>query len=158
MKKNLLVISCLVGLSLIGAETKASGTNRSNETSTSNLSIKKETLSEVIQSFIKKDHNATKPSAASLTISILEDYQNGKAEYLNASKQDKITFNQTIQTISRQAQNFSDEKSLNWMKEINKSAKAINTIWAILGQEPVIDSKLDLESEQNAELVVVFKN
>ncbi|RXK52477.1 hypothetical protein [Aquirufa rosea] len=158
MKKNLLVISCLVGLSLIGAEAKASGNIRNNETSTSNLSIKKETLSEVIQNFIKKNNSTTKPSAASLTISILEDYQSGNSAYLSASKQDKITFNQTIQTISRQAQNFSDDKSLNWMKEINKSAKAINTIWAILGQEPVIDSNLDLEFEQKPELVVVFKN
>ena len=72
MKKTLLLASCLIGLNLVAvAGEEARSFNRSND-----LSVKTETLSEVITSLIRKDAQVKSASAASLTISILEDFQN----------------------------------------------------------------------------------
>ena len=144
MKKTLLLASCLIGLNLVAvAGEEARSFNRSND-----LSVKTETLSEVITSLIRKDAQVKSASAASLTISILEDFQNNKAEFLKVSESEKAVFNQTIKTISEQGQNFSDTKTLNWIKEINQSAKKINLVWSIVSTEPVIDSNFDNNSEQ----------
>ena len=54
MKKQILMIGVLVGLNLIATAAKANGTTSTVDVSTTGLSIKKETLSEVIQSLIQK--------------------------------------------------------------------------------------------------------
>ena len=119
MKKTLLLASCLIGLNLVAVAGEAARSfNRSND-----LSVKTETLSEVITSLIRKDAQVKSASAASLTISILQDFQNNKTEFLKVSDSEKAVFNQTIKTISEQGQNFSDTKTLNWIKEINQEAK-----------------------------------
>jgi hypothetical protein len=152
MKKTLLFASCLIGLNLVAvAGEDARSFNRSND-----LSVKTETLSEVITSLIRKDAQLKSASAASLTISILEDFQNNKAEFLKVSESEKAVFNQTIKTISEQGQNFSDTKTLNWIKEINQSAKKINLVWSIVSTEPVIDSNFDNNSEQQEHFIVVL--
>jgi hypothetical protein len=152
MKKTLLLASCLIGLNLVAvAGEEARSFNRSND-----LSVKSETLSEVITSLIRKDAQVKSASAASLTISILEDFQNNKAEFLKVSESEKVVFNQTIKTISEQGQNFSDTKTLNWIKEINQSAKKINLVWSIVSTEPVIDSNFDNNSEQQEHFIVVL--
>ena len=152
MKKTLLLASCLIGLNLVAvAGEDARSFNRSND-----LSVKTETLSEVITSLIRKDAQLKSASAASLTISILEDFQNNKAEFLKVSESEKVVFNQTIKTISEQGQNFSDTKTLNWIKEINQSAKKINLVWSIVSTEPVIDSNFDNNSEQQEHFIVVL--
>ena len=152
MKKTLLLASCLIGLNLVAvAGEEARSFNRSND-----LSVKTETLSEVITSLIRKDAQLKSASAASLTISILEDFQNNKAEFLKVSESEKAVFNQTIKTISEQGQNFSDTKTLNWIKEINQSAKKINLVWSIVSTEPVIDSNFDNNSEQQEHFIVVL--
>ena len=152
MKKTLLLASCLIGLNLVAvAGEDARSFNRSND-----LSVKTETLSEVITSLIRKDAQLKSASAASLTISILEDFQNNKAEFLKVSESEKVVFNQTIKTISEQGQNFSDTKTLNWIKEINQSAKKINLVWSIVSAEPVIDSNFDNNSEQQEHFIVVL--
>ena len=152
MKKTLLLASCLIGLNLVAvAGEEARSFNRSND-----LSVKTETLSEVITSLIRKDAQVKSASAASLTISILEDFQNNKAEFLKVSESEKAVFNQTIKTISEQGQNFSDTKTLNWIKEINQEAKKINLVWSIVGIEPVIDTNFDNSSEQQEHLIVML--
>ena len=152
MKKTLLLASCLIGLNLVAvAGEDARSFNRSND-----LSVKTETLSEVITSLIRKDAQLKSASAASLTISILEDFQNNKAEFLKVSESEKVVFNQTIKTISEQGQNFSDTKTLNWIKEINQAAKKINVVWSIVGIEPVIDTNFDNSSEQQEHLIVML--
>jgi hypothetical protein len=152
MKKTLLLASCLIGLNLVAvAGEDARSFNRSND-----LSVKTETLSEVITSLIRKDAQLKSASAASLTISILEDFQKNKAEFLKVSESEKAVFNQTIKTISEQGQNFSDTKTLNWIKEINQSAKKINLVWSIVSTEPVIDSNFDNNSEQQEHFIVVL--
>ena len=152
MKKTLLLASCLIGLNLVAvAGEEARSFNRSND-----LSVKTETLSEVITSLIRKDAQVKSASAASLTISILEDFQNNKTEFLKVSESEKAVFNQTIKTISEQGQNFSDTKTLNWIKEINQSAKKINLVWSIVSTEPVIDSNFDNNSEQQEHFIVVL--
>ena len=152
MNKTLLLASCLIGLNLVAvAGEDARSFNRSND-----LSVKTETLSEVITSLIRKDAQLKSASAASLTISILEDFQNNKAEFLKVSESEKVVFNQTIKTISEQGQNFSDTKTLNWIKEINQSAKKINLVWSIVSTEPVIDSNFDNNSEQQEHFIVVL--
>ena len=152
MKKTLLLASCLIGLNLVAvAGEEARSFNRSND-----LSVKTETLSEVITSLIRKDAQLKSASAASLTISILEDFQNNKTEFLKASESEKVVFNQTIKTISDQGQNFSDTKTLNWIKEINQTAKKINLVWSIVGTEPVIDTNFDNSSEQQEHLIVML--
>ena len=152
MKKTLLLASCLIGLNLVAvAGEEARSFNRSND-----LSVKTETLSEVITSLIRKDAQVKSASAATLTISILEDFQNNKTEFLKVSESEKAVFNQTIKTISEQGQNFSDTKTLNWIKEINQAAKKINLVWSIVGNEPVIDTNFDNSSEQQEHLVVML--
>jgi len=152
MKKTLLLASCLIGLNLVAvAGEEARSFNRSND-----LSVKTETLSEVITSLIRKDAQVKSASAATLTISILEDFQNNKTEFIKASESEKVVFNQTIKTISDQGQNFSDTKTLNWIKEINQSAKKINLVWSIVSTEPVIDSNFDNNSEQQEHFIVVL--
>ena len=152
MKKTLLLASCLIGLNLVAvAGEDARSFNRSND-----LSVKTETLSEVITSLIRKDAQVKSASAASLTISILEDFQNNHTSYLKVSESEKAVFNQTIKTISEQGQNFSDTKTLNWIKEINQSAKKINLVWSIVSTEPVIDSNFDNNSEQQEHFIVVL--
>jgi len=152
MKKTLLLASCLIGLNLVAvAGEDARSFNRSND-----LSVKTETLSEVITSLIRKDAQLKSASAASLTISILEDFQNNKAEFLKVSESEKAVFNQTIKTISEQGQNFSDVKTLNWIKEINQAAKKINLVWSIISTEPVIDTNFDNSSEQQEHLIVML--
>lgn len=152
MKKTLLLASCLIGLNLVAvAGEEARSFNRSND-----LSVKTETLSEVITSLIRKDAQVKSASAASLTISILQDFQNNKTEFLKVSESEKAVFNQTIKTISEQGQNFSDTKTLNWIKEINQEAKKINLVWSIISTEPVIDTNFDNSSEQQEHLVVML--
>jgi hypothetical protein len=152
MKKTLLLASCLIGLNLVAvAGEEARSFNRSND-----LSVKSETLSEVITSLIRKDAQVKSASAASLTISILEDFQNNKTEFINVSESEKVVFNQTIKTISDQGQNFSDTKTLNWIKEINQAAKKINLVWSIVSTEPVIDTNFDNSSEQQEHLIVML--
>ena len=152
MKKTLLLASCLIGLNLVAvAEEEARSFNRSND-----LLVKTETLSDVITSLIRKDAQVKSASAASLTISILQDFQNNKTEFLKVSESEKAVFNQTIKTISEQGQNFSDTKTLNWIKEINQEAKKINLVWSIVGAEPVIDTNFDNRSEQQEHLIVML--
>jgi hypothetical protein len=105
---------------------------------------------------IRKDAQVKSASAATLTISILEDFQNNNTSYLNVSDSDKAVFNQTIKTISEQGQNFSDVKTLNWIKEINQAAKKINLVWSIISTEPVIDTNFDNSSEQQEHLIVML--
>ncbi len=153
MKKTLLLASCLIGLNLVAvAGEDARSFNRSNDLSVN----KSETLSEVITSLIRKDAQVKSASAASLTISILEDFQNNKPEFLKVTESEKAVFNQTIKTISEQGQNFSDTKTLNWIKEINQSAKKINLVWSIVSTEPVIDINFDNNSEQQEHFIVVL--
>jgi len=156
MKSKLVLVSCLMGLGLIATDVKATGSNQ-NVNHSSLVSKKSETLSEVIQILIRKENAGTKSSATSLTISILEDYQNSNQAYVKVSQEDKNTFNQTINTIFSQVNTISDEKTLNWMKEIKKSATAINTVWAILEEQKVESEISNNFSEQNESLVVVFK-
>ena len=152
MKKTLLLASCLIGLNLVAvAGEEARSFNRSND-----LSVKTETLSEVITSLIRKDAQVKSASAATLTISILEDFQNNNTSYLKVTESEKAVFNQTIKTISEQGQNFSDTKTLNWIKEINQEAKKINLVWSIVGAEPVIDTNFDNRSEQQEHLIVML--
>jgi len=152
MKKTLLLASCLIGLNLVAvAGEEARSFNRSND-----LSVKTETLSEVITSLIRKDAQVKSASAATLTISILEDFQNNHTSYLKVTESEKAVFNQTIKTISEQGQNFSDTKTLNWIKEINQAAKKINLVWSIVSAEPVIDTNFDNSSEQQEHLIVML--
>ncbi|MEN9297636.1 MAG: hypothetical protein RLZZ402_124 [Bacteroidota bacterium] len=152
MKKTLLLASCLIGLNLVAvAGEEARSFNRSND-----LSVKTETLSEVITSLIRKDAQVKSASAATLTISILEDFQNNNTSYLKVTESEKAVFNQTIKTISEQGQNFSDVKTLNWIKEINQAAKKINLVWSIVSAEPVIDTNFDNSSEQQEHLIVML--
>ena len=157
MNSKLVLVSCLMGLGLIATDVKASGSNQ-NVINSNLVSTKSETLSEVIQILIRKENVGTKASATSLTISILEDYQKNNQAYLKVSQEDKITFNQTINTIFSQGNTISDEKTLNWVKEIKKSATAINTVWAILAEQKVDTEISNNFTEQNESLVVVFKN
>lgn len=145
-----------MGLGLIATDVKASGSNQ-NVNHSNLVSTKSETLSEVIQILIRKENAGTKSSETSLTISILEDYQNNNQAYVKVSQEDKNTFNQTISTIFSQVNTISDEKTLNWVKEIKKSATAINTVWAILEEQKVDSEVSNNFSEQNESLIVVFK-
>lgn len=156
MNSKIVLVSCLMGLGLIATDVKASGSNQ-NVNHSNLVSTKSETLSEVIQILIRKENAGTKSSATSLTISILEDYQNNNQAYVKVSQEDKNTFNQTISTIFSQVNTISDEKTLNWVKEIKKSATAINTVWAILEEQKVDSEVSNNFSEQNESLIVVFK-
>ena len=154
MKRKIMLISSLIGLSLIVNEVKASGTTLKvvNNETTEVVKLE-ETLSEKFQSLFKKN-NATQ---LNLTVTVLEAYQNNKLEYLALSKEEKIQFNQTIENLTSQVQNIQDEKSLNWIKEINKSAKNINIIWSINEKSPAIDVDLKDMTETPSSLIVVFK-
>ena len=156
MKSKFLTITCLVGLSMITTAVNASGNTSKVEGSLVNMSISSETISEKIQTLTNRNNSKTQTSETSLTISILEDYQNNQMGYLVISKEDKEIFNQTIVSISNQARNISDEKSLKWLKEIVKSAKAINAIWGSVNQNPVIENEINPFSESTPELIIIF--
>ena len=156
MKSKFLTITCLVGLSMITTAVNASGNTSKVEGSLVKMSISSETISEKIQTLTNRNNSKTQTSETSLTISILEDYQNNQMGYLVISKEDKEIFNQTIVSISNQAQNISDEKSLKWLKEIVKSAKAINAIWGSVNQNPVIENEINPFSESTPELIIIF--
>ncbi|MEY4384432.1 MAG: hypothetical protein RI995_1974 [Bacteroidota bacterium] len=154
MKRKIMLISSLIGLSLIVNEVKASGTTLNMVNNTTSVVSVEETLSEKFQSLYKSNTNA---SQLNLTANVLEAYQNNKIEFLALTKEEKLTFNQTIKNLSTQAQNIQDEKSLNWIKEINKSAKNINIIWSINEKSPAIDVDLKDMTEAPSSLIVVFK-
>ncbi len=148
-----MLISSLIGLSLIVNEVKASGTTLAVVNNTTSVVTIEETLSEKFQSLFKRNN----ASQLNLAVNVLEAYQNNKIDILALTKEEKITFNQTIKNLSSQAQNIQDEKSLNWIKEINKSAKNINIIWSINDKTPVIDVDLKDMTEAPSSLIVVFK-
>lgn len=153
MKRKIMLITGLIGLGLIVNEVKASDTTLNVVNNTTSVVTLEETLSEKFQSLYKSS-NATQ---LNLTVNVLEAYQSNKIEFLTLSKEEKITFNQTIKNLSSQAQNIQDEKSLNWIKEINKSAKNINIIWSINDKTPVIDVDLNDMIDAPSSLIVVFK-
>ncbi len=153
MRRKIMLISSLIGLSLIVNEVKASGTTLAVVNNTTSVVTIEETLSEKFQSLFKRNN----ASQLNLAVNVLEAYQNNKIDILALTKEEKITFNQTIKNLSSQAQNIQDEKSLNWIKEINKSAKNINIIWSINDKTPVIDVDLKDMTEAPSSLIVVFK-
>jgi hypothetical protein len=154
MNSKITVISVLLGLGLINSTAQASGLT--GKTTTIFVSSKSETLSEVIQTLILKENSGTKTSSASLTISILEDYQKNNQNYLKISKEDKAIFNATIKTIVSQGDNISDASTLTWIKEIGKSAKAINIVWAVVEEEKSIETSTNNLSENQADTIMVF--
>jgi hypothetical protein len=154
MNSKITVISVLLGLGLINSTAQASGLTGKNTTIF--VSSKSETLSEVIQTLILKENSGTKTSSASLTISILEDYQKNNQNYLKISKEDKAIFNATIKTIISQGDNISDASTLTWIKEIGKSAKAINIVWAVVEEEKSIETSTNNLSENQADTIMVF--
>ena len=154
MKRKIMLISSLIGLSLIVNEVKASGTTLNMVNNTTSVVSVEEKLSAKFQSLYKSNTNT---SQLNLTANVLEAYQNNKIEFLALTKEEKLTFNQTIKNLSTQAQNIQDEKSLNWIKEINKSAKNINIIWAINEKSPVIDVDANDMTFASNSLIVVFK-
>jgi hypothetical protein len=154
MNSKITVISVLLGLGLINSTAQASGLT--GKTTTIFVSSKSETLSEVIQTLILKENSGTKTSSASLTISILEDYQKNNQNYLKISKEDKAIFNATIKTIISQGDNISDASTLTWIKEIGKSAKAINIVWAVVEEEKSIETSTNNLSDNQADTIMVF--
>jgi len=154
MNSKITVISVILGLGLINSTAQASGLTGKNTTIF--VSSKSETLSEVIQTLILKENSGTKTSSASLTISILEDYQKNNQNYLKISKEDKAIFNATIKTIISQGDNISDASTLTWIKEIGKSAKAINIVWAVVEEEKSIETSTNNLSENQADTIMVF--
>jgi len=106
MKSKITVISVLLGLGLINPTVQASGLTVKDANAI--VSSKRETLSEIIQTLISKENSGTKTSSASLTISILEDYQKNNQKYLKVNKEDKDIFNATIKTIISQVDNITD--------------------------------------------------
>jgi hypothetical protein len=154
MNSKITVISVLLGLGLINSTAQASGLTGKNTTIF--VSSKSETLSEVIQTLILKENSGTKTSSASLTISILEDYQKNNQNYLKISKEDKAIFNATIKTIISQGDNISDASTLTWIKEIGKSAKAINIVWAVVEEEKSIETSTNNLSDNQADTIMVF--
>jgi len=154
MNSKITVISVLLGLGLINSTAQASGLT--GKATTIFVSSKSETLSEVIQTLILKENSGTKTSSASLTISILEDYQKNNQNYLKISKEDKAIFNATIKTIISQGDNISDASTLTWIKEIGKSAKAINIVWAVVEEEKSIETSTNNLSDNQADTIMVF--
>ena len=154
MNSKITVISVLLGLGLINPTVQASGLTGKGANAI--VSSKSETLSQVIQTLILKENSGTKPSSASLTISILEDYQKNNQNYLKVNKEDKVIFNATIKTIISQVDTISDANTLIWIKEISKSAKAINAVWAVIEEEKSIDTSSSNLPEENIETIVVF--
>jgi hypothetical protein len=154
MNSKITAISVLLGLGLINSTAQASGLT--GKAKTIFVSSKSETLSEVIQTLILKENSGTKTSSASLTISILEDYQKNNQNYLKISKEDKAIFNATIKTIVSQGDNISDASTLTWIEEIGKSAKAINIVWAVVEEEKSIETSTNNLSENQADTIMVF--
>ena len=154
MNSKITVISVLLGLGLINSTVQASGLT--GITTIVLVSSKSETLSEVIQTLILKENSGTKTSSASLTISILEDYQKNNQNYLKISTEDKAIFNTTIKTIISQGDNITDPSTLTWIKEISKSAKAINIVWAVVEEEKSIETPTNNLSETSLDTIFVF--
>ena len=154
MNSKITVISVLLGLGFINPTVQASGLTGKGANAI--MSSKRETLSEVIQTLILKENSATKTSSASLTISILEDYQKNNQNYLKISKEDKTIFNETIKTIISQGDNISDVSTLTWIKEISNSAKAINVVWAVVEEEKSIETSANNLPETQVDTIVVF--
>jgi hypothetical protein len=154
MKSKITVISVLLGLGLINPTVQASGLTVKDANAF--VSSKRETLSEVIQTLISKENSGTKTSSASLTISILEDYQKNNQKYLKVNKEDKAIFNATIRTIISQVDNITDANTLTWIKEISKSANAINVVWAVVEEEKSIETSENNLPETQFDTIVVF--
>jgi hypothetical protein len=154
MKSKITVISFLLGLGLINPTVQASGLTGKDANAI--VSSKRETLSEVIQTLISKENSGTKTSSASLTISILEDYQKNNQKYLKVNKEDKDIFNATIKTIISQVDNITDANTLTWIKEISKSANAINVVWAVVEEEKSIETSENNLPETQVDTIVVF--
>ena len=154
MNSKITVISVLLGLGLINSTVQASGLT--GKTTIVLVSSRRETLSEVIQTLILKENSGTKTSSASLTISILEDYQKNNQNYLKISTEDKAIFNATIKTIISQGDNITDASTLTWIKEISKSAKAINIVWAVVEEEKSIETSTNNLSETSLDTIIVF--
>jgi hypothetical protein len=154
MKSKITVISVLLGLGLINPTVQASGLTAKDANAT--VTSKRETLSEVIQTLISKENSGTKTSSASLTISILEDYQKNNQKYLKVNKEDKDIFNATIKTIISQVDNITDANTLTWIKEISKSANAINVVWAVVEEEKSIETSENNLPETQVDTIVVF--
>lgn len=154
MNSKITVISVLLGLGLINSTVQASGLT--GITTIVLVSSKSETLSEVIQTLILKENSGTKTSSASLTISILKDYQKNNQNYLKISTEDKAIFNATIKTIISQGDNITDASTLTWIKEISKSAKAINIVWAVVEEEKSIETPTNNFSETSLDTIIVF--
>ena len=157
MKRKIMLISSLIGLSLIVNEVKASGTQVNAVKNVTEVATLEESLSEKLQTLLKRDLNKTNTTQLNLTINVLDAYQNNNLEYLTISKEEKLQFNQTIQNLTKQAENIQDEKSLNWIKEINKSAKNINLIWSLNDKNPVIDVDSQDMIEAPKAVIVIFK-
>ena len=156
MKRKIMLISSLIGLSLIVNEVKASGIPANAGIAKAEKVNLEETLSGKFQSLYKETGKGN-ITQLTVTMNILDAYQNNQVEYLKLNKEEKTIFNETIKNLSAQAQNIQDEKSLNWIKEINKSAKNINIIWSINDKTPVIDVDLKDMTEAPSSLIVVFK-
>lgn len=154
MNSKITVISVLLGLGLINSTVQAS--DLTGKTTIVLVSSKSETLSEVIQTLILKENSGTKTSSASLTISILEDYQKNNQNYLKISIEDKAIFNATIKTIISQGDNITDPSTLTWIKEISKSAKAIKIVWAVVEEEKSIETQTNNLSETSLDTIFVF--
>ena len=154
MNSKITVISVLLGLGLINSTVQAS--DLTGKTTIVLVSSKSETLSEVIQTLILKENSGTKTSSASLTISILEDYQKNNQNYLKVSKEEKAIFNATIRTIISQGDNISDVSTLTWIKEIGKAANAINVVWAVVVEEKSIETSANNLPETSLDTVVIF--
>ena len=154
MNSKITVISVLLGLGLINPTVQASGLTGKDANAI--VSSKRETLSEVIQTLISKENSGTKTSSASLTISILEDYQKNNQKYLKVNKEDKDIFNATIKTIISQVDNITDANTLTWIKEISKSANAINVVWAVVEEEKSIETSENNLPETQVDTIVVF--
>lgn len=155
MKRQIIMIAGLIGLSLISAEGNACVTL--NETSVVQPT-KVETLTEKFQSLVKKENYNFSAEKIKTTLSILELYQEGNASFLLAKPAEKLAFNTCIQQLSKVENNKMDQGSLNWIKEINKSATAINIVWSIQEQEPIVDLANTTLNEDKTEIMVVFQN
>jgi hypothetical protein len=154
MNSKITVISVLLGLGLINSTVQASGLT--GKTKTVFVSSKSETLSEVIQTLILKENSGIKISSASLTISVLEDYQKNNQNYLKISKEEKFIFNSTIKTIISQGDNITDSETLTWIKEIGKAAKSINVVWAVVEEEKSIEIPTNHLSENQVDTKIIF--
>ena len=85
-------------------------------------------------------------------INILKNNQN----YLKISKEDKAIFNETIKTIISQGDNITDASTLTWIKEISKTANAINVVWAVVEEEKSIETSANNLPETQVDTIVVF--